>query len=291
MPSMPGSNARTHQFHATTDAISGSLRMPLEHQIEPQAPLTLDQAGGHKSLHTGSKQIHGVISYQSAYSQVSGNRNLKEEGGWVTLSTSVIAGLNIMDVLTAERIVAQIVTTHPQEGYVPKVSLLGTRFENLRINGHPVEVDVDLDVLGAKPAGDVAYTAHEPLVERVEALHGRVIRSDGAPAEVVEQYTRLSRSLREGADSMELNLVKELRVGGPFPASFPGSIHGHVIRIPDFGTLTLGKLVVRQEDFHPEAGTPRKTTVELVMIEGRFGCAIEGVTSVGGPANNGATLP
>jgi len=64
----------------------------------------------------------------------------------------------VLDVLTADRVVGQIITEHPLVGYVPIISFLGTRFENLRIAGHPVELDLDLNILGDKPARPTALT-------------------------------------------------------------------------------------------------------------------------------------
>ncbi len=54
-----------------------------------------------------------------AYTQVAGNRSTKSGQGWTTLTTSVIEGLNVLDVVTADRVVGQTITEHPLEGYVP----------------------------------------------------------------------------------------------------------------------------------------------------------------------------
>jgi len=66
------------------------------------------------------------------------------------LTSSVIEGLNILDVITADRIVGQTITNHPLVGYVPSISFLGTRFENLRIAGNPVELDLNHDIFGPR---------------------------------------------------------------------------------------------------------------------------------------------
>ena len=62
---------------------------------------------------------------------------MKPGHGWATLTTVVVDDLNVLEVLTADRVVGQIITDYPLEGYVPAVSFLGTRFDNLRIAGHP----------------------------------------------------------------------------------------------------------------------------------------------------------
>jgi hypothetical protein len=144
-------NGRTHDYHAEATILSGHLRLPLAEEIRPQALANLPKEGGYFSQRAEAYRLESVISFRSAYTQVAGNRSTKAGQGWTTLTTTAIEGLNVLDVVTADRIVGQTITEHPLEGYVPTVSFLGTRFENLRIAGHPVDLDLDLDILGAKP--------------------------------------------------------------------------------------------------------------------------------------------
>ena len=94
----------------------------------------------------------GDLSYEAAHTQVAGNRETKPgHDGYTTLVTSVVEGLNILDVVTADLVVAQISTDHPLVGYVPSITFLGTRFENLRIAGHKVdELEMCLDIFGKR---------------------------------------------------------------------------------------------------------------------------------------------
>ena len=81
---------------------------------------------------------------------MAGNRDVKPGHGFSTITTAVVEDLNVLDVVTADRVVAQISTEHPLVGYVPHITFLGTRFENLRIAGHKVELDLDPDFLGQR---------------------------------------------------------------------------------------------------------------------------------------------
>jgi hypothetical protein len=64
-----------------------------------------------------------------------------------------------------------------------------------------------------------------------------------------------------------------------------------LITIPDFGTIILGKVTIKHEDFKPDSGVPRTTTVRLKMIEFHFGCAIAGGADTGVGSSNGSTEP
>jgi len=129
--------SRVHYFHADACAFGGYFERPIERTIVPQAPMSLSPAGGYGSARSENFRLEGLVSYKSASTQVSGHLSKKDGGGWVTLVTSVVEGLNVLDVVTADRLSAQISTEHPLVGDSPKVTFLGTSFENLKIAGCP----------------------------------------------------------------------------------------------------------------------------------------------------------
>ena len=138
-----------HEYHAEANVLSGHLKQPVNREIYRQAAVGLDDLrGGHFFQRAEHYSLEGLISFKSGYSHVSGNRSLKNHG-WVTLATSVLEGLNVLDVVTADRMVAQISTEHPLDnGRTPHVTFLGTHFENLRVGGYKVEVELDLGICG-----------------------------------------------------------------------------------------------------------------------------------------------
>jgi hypothetical protein len=275
---------RTHHYYAQATVLSGYLRLPLVQEVRAQARITLPDSGGYISQHSENFRLEGVLSYRSAYTQVAGNRSTKPGQGWSTLTTSVVEGLNVLDVVTADRVVGQTITEHPLDGYVPSVNFLGTRFENLRIAGHPVTLEMNLNVLGGKPANDVSY-AHDPgVTERVAGQHKNVLGRNDLPADLRERYNRLSSNLR-GAETVECSLVNQAT------GNFPGRSYGHIIAIPDFGKVVLGKLTVTTEAVKGGAPTATKTTVKLTMIDLELGCVVDGGISIVGGDTNGGTLP
>lgn len=277
-------NGRSHRYNADATILSGALHLPLVQRIEPQAHAHLREEGGYLSERVENYRVESVLSFQSAYTHVAGNRNTKPGLGWTTITTNVIEGLNILEVLTADRIVGQIITDHPLEGYVPSVSFLGSRFENLRIAGHPVDIDLDPDILGEKPANDAPYSRHEGVLGRARKQYDRILGHDRLPQDLGEQYNRLKVTLGS-AETLECSLVNQTS------GRYPGLSFGHKIRIPGFGEITLAKLTVEHEDPLSNSTTPRKTTVHLTMVELKLGCAIEGTMAVGRGGNNGSNWP
>jgi len=286
---MPEQSIERHIYHAEATALSGHLTLPLEQRIYPQAHVSLGPGGGYLRQRSAPFRVEEVIRYEAAYTQVAGNVDSKPGHAWSTLVTSVVEGLNILEVLTADRIVAQISTDHPRDGYIPTVDFLGTRFEGLRIAGHPVKLDLELNLLGDKPANDAPYIGETEFMERVRRQHACILDSSGIPEEVAERYveTNVVSQDAEGnqRESVECSLVNQAEGG------YPGRSFCHVIDVPNFGRIYLGVLRLLQSDFKKETGIPRCTTLDLTMIECKFGCSIGGHGGIGNSVSNGTGLP
>ena len=279
---MPEEFEREHSYHAEATVLAGHLQLPLVQEIKPQLYAKLPERGGYLSQHAGDYRLEGVISFRSAYTQVAGNLDPKPGHGWSTLATAAIEGLNVLDVVTADRVVGQISTEHPLVGYVPKVTFLGTRFENLRIAGHPVKLEVDPYLLGAKPDHDAPYASDPGFLERARRQYERIGANSGFPAEVLERYNRLP-STADTPESIECSLVNQAE------GSFPGRCFGHVIEVPDFGIVYLATLRLEQSDF--QLGVPKQTLIKLTMIELKLGCLANGSAGFGSLIVNGHTKP
>jgi hypothetical protein len=275
---------RTHFYHASATVIAGHLKLPLVREIRPQALSILPQEGGYFSERAENFTVEEVISFRSAYTQVAGNKSTKDYQGWTTLTTTTIEGLNVLEVITADRIVGQIITEHPKVGYVPSINFLGTRFDNLRIAGHEVKLDIDYNILGAGPEGDGEYTKDPGVLARVGDQYRGVLESNGLPEELRERYNRLSSTLGS-AEAVECSLVN--RASG----SFPGFPFGQVIYVPDFGKITLAKLRVSHGDYNTPTGAPRLTNVHLTMVDLELGCAADGYSSIASGSTNGGSNP
>jgi hypothetical protein len=283
---------RTHIYHAEAHAIAGELSLPVETKIPPQAFVKVSERGGYLSERSVGFRFESIIKYEGAYTQVAGHREVKPGHGWNTLVTSVVEGLNVLEVVTADRVVSQIATEHPLVGYTPHISFLGTRFENLRICGHKVDLDLDLNIFGERGDDDSPYTRRSSFVDRVTGQHARIREKQsghgGLLSSLLERYNRLPESFESNQgdeDEVECSLVNQAEVG------FPGRCFGHVIHIPYFGTVYLATLRITQSDPHPESFVPQKTLVELTMIDIKMGCATTGSSSVGGVTTNGRTKP
>ena len=64
----------------------------------------------------------------------------------------MVENLNILDVVTADRVVARLASHHEPATRIcnqdePQITLLGSKIENLKISGCPVQLEFDDDLL------------------------------------------------------------------------------------------------------------------------------------------------
>ena len=280
---MADGNGSKHRYHAEALALEGHLKLPIRQPIERQAHAKVRETGGYESQHSRGFRVEGIVSYSAAHTQVSGHEEEKHGRPRITLATSVVEKLNVLNVITADRIVAQVSTEHPRDGYVPTVTFLGTQFDNLRVAGHPIEVDLDID-FGENPPKDVAFTRHPGFMERVAARLGIVRAHPDLPEEIRERYSE-DRRTTDQVECAEYSLVRKIE------GSFPGKAYGHVLDIPHFGKVYLAVVRVEHCDPDKKNDVHKQTLIDLTMLDIRMGCIGSGSVQVSRTKNNGSTSP
>ena len=150
----------------------------------------------------------------------------------MTLSTSVVENLNILNVVTADRVVAQVSTEHPREGYIPTITFLGSQFVNLRLAGQLVEVELDWDILANYPGGRTPVTDHKDFCDCLTKRLALIRESASAPADLKKDYEKNSTPL-DGGGVKRRSLAGEVdqgisvsgqgvRARGGYSALWPG---------------------------------------------------------------------
>jgi hypothetical protein len=184
-----------------------------------------------------------------------------------TLVTVAIDGLNILDVITADRVVARMTSRDAKDERDrlpnPEILPFGSHFENLRIGGIPVELTPYLDLvreghheaLIRPQVGDTGESERFPWVDS----NGVPDREDNAVPE--RPGTPRARPVADRA-----RLAPLFNVGRSRAAALAGSaMHGaHGIRIPGFGVVFFGEYLVT------------RASRRLTMMRIELGCPITG---------------
>ena len=197
-------------FQAQAHAFSGTFQHPFVYSIEAQAATSLPTIGGHTSSRVENFCADHLVRFAAAHCYVS--------GGWqddeivTTHSTAAIEGLNILDFVTADRIVAHL-TSELHRGEVEgHIVALGSTFDGLKIGGHDVKVTL----------------RHDLLLEckDFDSLRKRVAK-DKKPGKISAT-----------TDGVALcSLVEEIKT------DLPGvEKSGHILRIPHFGEIAVAEV-------------------------------------------------
>src|SRR6202789_1531801 len=137
---------KVHYFHAEANSFGGFIEQPIKQQVPAQASASLPAVGGHVTNRTEGFNFEGIVSCSAAYTRVSG-RHLETDGTPSTLVTSVVEGFNLLEVVTADRIVAQVSIEHPVDGGDPVFTFTGSRFEGLKIGGQAASLTLNTSLL------------------------------------------------------------------------------------------------------------------------------------------------
>jgi hypothetical protein len=262
-----------HFYDAEAYVFSTELEEPIRRTIDKQAFVELPESGGYRFERAEPLRVEGIVSHRGGYTQVAGHRGSHGHDA-NTLATAALEGVNVLDVLTADRVVAQIITEHPLNGHVPSVSFLGTRFENLRIGGEKIELEPHLEILAPQSDGDQSYFSDGGVFSRIAHQYANIKRMAGLPKWASDQFN-WDPAEAQRQNEMNCSLVNSV-------SGSPGKTFGHVIELPHFGKIFLGELTVKREPANDgprlELSRPEeyKYRFQLTMIRLELGSPARG---------------
>ncbi|MDX6464888.1 MAG: hypothetical protein QOE55_8585 [Acidobacteriaceae bacterium] len=271
---------KSFYFHADASSLGGFIEKPFHKHLPPQASASLPSVGGHITTRTEAFEFEGVISCRSAQTRVSG-RHLDENGSASILVTSVLEGLNILEIIKAERIVAQVTAEYSGAGGFPRISFAGSHFDGLVIGHSDASIALNSGLLGfasgkaVRPALTQSFFQETGRQQAAKLVKSVKAESDHDTLHwLTNQYGWMDSDRKPEKDGFSLCSLVD-GVGG----SIPGRSFGHVIDIPDFGRIFLGEVLV-----HPRS-------VQISMVRAELGCSTHGKVGVGTASVRGTTVP
>ncbi len=273
---MNASKKRVFYYHSDAAPIGGHFTKPTATVMQSYGASSLAPAGGQVSSRVSNFRMeNNMVSFDEAYSDIQGAET--KSGSWATQVTSVVEGLNVLDMVKANRVIASLTIEHPRDGHYAKASVTGTTFENLSIDGVSIDPTLGKKVLtpyrkGAFP--EMSITEDDQYVARAIEQSRRLTEDEHAPDWLKMRFRWVqSKRARRQKGFIACSLVDKLR------GAKAGSSFGHVVVVPDFGNIFLGEMLAGHNMFR------------LTMIRIEMGCDNEGTVSVGTGDSNGSTLP
>lgn len=250
--------ARRFLYNASAAGFCARLRAPIQQDTGVLAASALSVSGGHCSAREENVRIGEIASVGAVSTQVTGIFSAEKQA-WETLSMATVEKLNILDVVTVDRISVRVVSHYPAKASEPSILPLGTAFENLRVAGSPVKVTLDTGFFSE-------LSTWKELRAKVET----------DPA----LYKRIAASGEDPKTGLEKGLMM-CSLAGKIEADSGGVTVGEdgVIDIPHFGRLHLAEFLM----------TPSMRRITMLRVT--LGCPVEGELECGDVVGNGTPYP
>jgi hypothetical protein len=281
---MEGSTEKRFLYHATAHALSGQFWRPFQKVIEIQAPSSLPTIGGVGHSRVENFRLDSFVSFKAGYTHVLGSKKEATDAKGrsrtthTTQVTSTVEGLNILDVVTADRIVARLTSTHDPEDEKAngeaRIILTGSKFENFRIAGCEVDVRLlhklflDLDTFGAVRGLPEEHDFWNIAAETAQAI---------------EPGAKLAKKKPDTHETLLCSVVKEAKFKcldeGEDVCAGVTRYGRHRFHVKEFGSIYLGEVVFQHG---------QKT---LTMLRIEFGSPNGGSLAGVEAFSNGRTWP
>ncbi len=263
-------------FHANAYGFGGRITAPFDKLIPVQASTVLPQTGGFGSDCVENFNFENIFRFDSARVMVSGVFVHKpgQEPHYSTMAQSVIEGLNILNIVTVDRIVSQITTKHEEfPGEEAEITPFGTQIQGLRVGGIEIPVKLNLDFFSEHST----YSSFEQVHPDRERSRWANI-SDNVPKYIQDAFGHHFKNSKEEP--------RRRRPGSLIHSSVVEPIHiedskfvkayGHILEIKEFGKVILGEIFVG----------PDLKRINMIRLE--LGCPTSAQGSGSGAEGNGS---
>jgi hypothetical protein len=207
------------------------------------ASSVLAGTGGTASASEKDFKYRDILSVARAETTLKGVPD-SQPGVHTTLTTTTIEGLDVRGILTADRIVAKMFARHFMDGTEAEMSFEGSEIDNLRIGQKTVNI-----------------TYHDPLRSQWKTFK-----------EAKHNHRQLFPNRADPGDTVPWTIVSQVT------APSDTTVNGHCVYIPDFGTIYLGEVIIK--DGH------RKIT----MMRLALGSPVEGDVTIADGDGNGQPI-
>ncbi len=248
---------KTFLYDARATGVSGMVTLPFQDLIQVQAPSALPITGGYSSSRIENFRYKDILSCRSATTVTTGSFSEADQS-FNTLATATVEGVNILDVVTADLVVARLTSKHPKDGGEPSIIPLGSSITNLRVGGCPVDVQLDMD----------RFLKWQTYSDLRKAL-----------IEDKEFCAQLSRGQQDLSTRPPNSALFCSAINRVTPHCAEHKPDGHALHIPHFGTLYLGEFLI----------TPYAKSITMIRVV--LGCAVEGRALFAHVSGNGQGYP
>src|SRR6478735_5402631 len=267
-------------YNASAYGLAGEIERPMRHSISAQAATTLAGSGGRGFQRIENFSVSPFVSFDAAYTEVGGSFD-DCHNQHTTFAYSVIEGLNIAGMVTADRVVARMAVyspTIPDTSDSQKTSkkrsskagkaaampdlehtfdITGSYFDNLRIAGYKIDVQLATHSLHQYQTYNDLSSAMQNGADELQPW-GKLDDKKLTELEGLEDKYHVLTGFGSRARQWK-NDKKHRCMGGMYWCSAAGhynlkqefpetELHGFggIICIPKFGVVRLAEVVIHK---------------------------------------------
>jgi hypothetical protein len=269
-------DGRVFLYRGFAVGVGGTLTRPFQQVLDGQAAATLPIVGGYTSSRVENFRFREVVSFREAHTYTTGNQS--KDGTFNTLVCSTILGLNILDIVTCDALVARVSSRHGPEDPEPQIDTSGSAFHNLKVGGRPVQVDLDIPLFSQLST----YSAFRKKFEEDRDFQNQMTErflwqappNKFPPAIASSMPLPNRKGWPESRGVVPCSLVKDLSFDAPELTRY-----AHVLSVPQVGNIFLGEFFVSQY------------ARRLVMMRLELGSPFEGRLLAADVETDGTTYP
>jgi hypothetical protein len=277
---MANLHPRRYVFHGCASGVSAQIRRPQKRLLPVQGSSSLPVTGGLSESAVQAGQLDKWVSFDGITTSAAGDYVDAEAGVATTrgdiafdaapTETKVMAdvrGLVILGRVHVARASVGLISRSAVAGQQPVIRLEGNRLEGVRIDDSPLKI-----------------TLAEDFFQECDT-HAKLAKKHSAG--LAPKHARLFVPATEAGDALTVfpdaqtmvkcTIVEEIAwEGAPHPTA---TIHGNVVRVPNFGKIYFGELFI--------SGEARR----LTMVRFQLGSEDGGEVTAGEGETNGSTYP
>lgn len=272
-------------YQGSAYGVAGEIERPFRHVIPTQAATVLGTNGGRGQDRVENFKLEGVLSFDAAYVEVGGSFD-DCHGRHTSYASSTIEKLNILNVVTADRVVSRIAVYSSKSGENGDFTfnITGSHFDNLRIAGHKIDVKLATHIFHEHDTHSKIADAHKKG-HLDEWLLGNKFKDNELP-KLEDEYHALGgmsqvvkawklRGDKRNIDNMAFSPVNHVDIEKTLEKT-ELRCFGSFICVPKFGVVRLAEL------------SARKHCINLVMLRVDMCSTGTGGTSTGGTGGGGS---
>jgi hypothetical protein len=273
-------------YHASAFALAAEFERPRPYSLAPLASVVLGGHGGHGTSNHSGLTVDGLVSFENAYSEVGGSyddcHNIHTTHAW-----SVLEGVNVAGMLTADRVVSRLAMYYPaDDSGEASFDITGSYFENLRIAGHQIDVKLDTKLFhdndtysklikGRQGGKKDQWLMGSCLCDKSPTERQRIEDEYHALRGMSKMFAKWKKPGTRPADMgrYRLSAVNHLDLANLDKTELEG--YGGIICIPKFGVIRLAEVIVTRH-------TRTLTMFQVQMCSSGYGTGTGGTTSGSG---------